>query len=110
MLARISSFLCGGLLFALLASSATAQTPEVQPEILRCPVSALPRLINDLKSTDEAVRAKAIATLGSFGAVAKPAAPALVEIAVNSRGHAQALRALAKIDDDATRSALRKLL
>src|SRR5207248_11531914 len=67
-------------------------------------------LITDLKSTDEQIRSKAIATLGSLGKIAKPAAPALVELAVNSRGHAATLQALAKIDDEATRSALRRLL
>src|SRR5262245_59949058 len=72
---------CAGL---VLGSMALAQTPPappvVVPESFRCPegaAAAVPRLITDLKSTDEQVRAKAIATLGSLGKIAKPAAPAL---------------------------------
>lgn len=94
---------------------ASAQTPVVTPipESFKCQASreaALPRLINELRSSDIKVRDRAIATLGSFGVLAKPALPTLGEIAVNSNGHALALRSLAKIDDEATRVALRKLL
>ena len=106
MFTRIASILCGGLLFGLLAPLASAQTPD--PESFKCQSSreeALPRLIKDLKGPDEKIRNQAIVTLGSFGKTAKPAAPALVEVAVNTRGHALALQALAKIDDDATRDA-----
>jgi HEAT repeat protein len=110
---RVSSFLCGGLLFGLLASLASGQTPTVQPEIFTCTrsaISALPRLIGELKSPDAKVRAKAIATLGSLGPIAKSATPALIETAVNTTDHAAALQALVKIDDEATRAALRQLL
>jgi HEAT repeat protein len=109
---RFSSFLCGGLLFGLLASFASGQTPSVQPESFTCTrsaLTALPRLIGELKSTDANVRAKAIATLGDLGLIAKPAAAALVEVAVNQADRA-ALQALVKIDDEATRTALRRLL
>jgi HEAT repeat protein len=113
MIARISSFLCGGLLFGMLASFTSAQTPTIVPEKFGCTrsaLTALPRLIADLKSPDEKVRAQAIATLGSLGPIAIQAAPALVEVAVNTRGHAAALVALTKIDDESTRKALRPLL
>jgi HEAT repeat protein len=113
MLARFGPFLCGGLLLASLASTVSAQTPDVQPEVFTCTRSkftAVPRLIEELKSQDQKVRDKAIVTLGSFGAIAQPAAPALVEVAVNTPGHALALQALAKIDEQATLTALRRLL
>ncbi len=114
MRARISLFLCGGLLFGLLAPAAFAQAPDaVVPESFKCADAAkdaLPRLIKDLKSNDEKVRLRAVTTLGEMGAAAKPAVPALIEVAVNSRGHAETLKALAKIDDESTRLALRQLL
>src|SRR5262245_6006217 len=111
------AFLTAGLMLGAMESMAVAQKasapPVVVPESFKCTRSALaavPRLIADLKSKDEQVRAQAIATLGSIGKIAKPAAPALVELAVNTRGHAATLQALARIDDDATRAALRRLL
>jgi HEAT repeat protein len=113
MLARFVPILCGGLLFGFLASTVSAQTPDIQPEVFTCnrsKLTALPRLIEELKSQDQKVRDKAIVTLGSFGPIAEPAAPALIEVAVNTRGHALALQALAKIDEQATLTALRRLL
>jgi hypothetical protein len=110
---RFCSFLCGGLLFGLLAPLASAQTPHVQPECFKCTAgarAALPRLIAELKSTDADERAQAIATLGSLGPIAQPAAAALIETAVNTTDHAPALQALVKIDDEAIRAALRRLL
>lgn len=116
-LSRLPAFLCAGLMLGAMGSTALAQKAPapatVVPESFKCTrsaISAVPRLIADLKSNDEQVRAKAIATLGSLGKIAKPAAPALVELAVNTRGHAATLQALARIDDDATRTALRRLL
>lgn len=103
---------CSILLVGLFVSGASAQNPVVTPENI-CPKAvneALPRLIKELKSTDAVIRDRAIVTLGSLGARAKPAAPALIEVAVNTRGHALALQALAKIDDESTRKALRPLL
>ena len=113
MSARIFAFLCVGLFFAAFAPAANAQNASYDPETFKGADSAkaaLPRLIKDLKSTDESVRGKAIATLGKLGATAKPAAAALADVAVNQRGHALALQALAKIDETETRNALRKLL
>lgn len=110
---RIFSFLCGGLLVGLLAPLASGQTPVVQPKSSQSTAgaeAALPRLIDELKSTDAKVRAQAIAALGAMGATAKPAAPALIETAVNTTDHVAALQALVKIDEEATRAALRRLL
>jgi HEAT repeat protein len=87
--------------------------PPLTPEKFQSPAeakSALPRLIANLKSPDDMVRAQAVATLGAMGPAAREAAPTLVEVAVSNRGHAQALQALAKIDDDQTIQALRQLL
>lgn len=111
---RFSSLLCGGLLLVALASFAHPQAPaSVTPELFKNADdarAALPRLMNDLKANDDNVRARAVVTLGAMGPIAKPAAATLVEVAVNNRGHAEALKALAKIDDDAIRAALRRLL
>src|SRR5262245_1997378 len=81
---RLSRLLAFRSASMVLGSVALAQTPPappvVVPESFRCEQSAaaaVPRLINDLKSKEEQVRAKAIATLGSLGKIAKPAAPAL---------------------------------
>ena len=114
-MSRFSTFLCGGLLVGMLAPLTFAQAPVVvvEPESFKCKksaIAAVPRLIADLKAPDEKVRAKAVATLGWIGKDAKAAAPALIEHAVNNRGHASTLQALVKIDDEATLTALRRLL
>jgi HEAT repeat protein len=110
---RISTFLFGGLLCGMLAPLASAQAPVVERESFKCKESgtdAVPRLIEELKSKDEKVRARAVATLAWIGKDAKAAAPALIEYAVNNRGHAATLQALVKIDEAATLTALRRLL
>jgi hypothetical protein len=121
MLSRLLSYLCVGLLLGALGPVVSAQAPVKAPETygISCKcgngfAEAMPRLIADLKSPDEKVRTNVISILERFAPqnpeAAKKAVPTLMEVAVNFRGHAEALRVLAKIDEEHTLKALRQLL
>ena len=63
--------------------------------------TAVPRLINDLKSTDSHVRNKAALKLGNYGKEAKTAVPYLIKLLsdVNGGVRTSAAFALRSIDD-----------